>query len=96
MIIDRNILARYFLKQVSKEEKEEIRLWLECSEANRKEFIRERIRFDASLLVDMPMSQKKKRSFRNVPLWLLRSLEVAACLLILLSSLYIYNTISVH
>lgn len=91
MIIDRNILVRYFLKQVSKEEKEEIRLWLECSEANRKEFIRERIRFDASLLVDMPMSQKKKRSFRNVPLWLLRSLEVAACLLILLSSLYIYN-----
>jgi len=49
MQIDQHILIRYFLKQASEEEKEVIRQWIESSEDNRRRFIRERIRFDASI-----------------------------------------------
>lgn len=52
MQIDQHILIRYFLKQASEEEKEAIRQWIEGSEDNRRRFIRERIRFDASILAD--------------------------------------------
>ena len=50
--IDQHTLVRYFLKQVSEEEKEAVRQWVESSEENRRNFVRERIRFDASILVD--------------------------------------------
>ena len=52
MEMDRNILVRYFLGQCTESEKETIRQWMESDEAHKKEFIRERIRFDASLIVD--------------------------------------------
>ena len=54
MNIDQHIFIRYFLGQASEEEKETIHQWIEHDEANRKRFIRERIRFDASILVDKP------------------------------------------
>ena len=58
--MDRHILTRYFLGQSPEPEKEEIRQWLETDEANRRVFINERIRFDASLLVDEQALARKK------------------------------------
>lgn len=93
--IDQHILVRYFLKQASEEEKEAIRQWIESSEDNRRHFIRERIRFDASILVDKTMVEPSvKRTsgkhYRIHPLlgW---SLKVAASILILLGSFYLYD-----
>lgn len=52
MNIDSNMLARYFLGECTEWEKEAIRVWLESDEAHKKQFIRERIRFDASVVID--------------------------------------------
>ena len=68
MKIERDSLVRYFLGQMSEEEKEALHQWLEADEANRKLFIRERIRFDASLLVDEEVVRagKKKAAYAGL------------------------------
>lgn len=95
MQIDRHILIRYFLKQASEEEKEGIRQWIEASEENRKHFIRERIRFDASVLVDeaavepsLKIASVKRYRLHPALSW---SLKVAASILILFGSFYLYD-----
>ncbi|MDR1096536.1 MAG: FecR domain-containing protein [Tannerella sp.] len=95
MEIDRHILVRYFTGESSEEEKECIRKWLECSEAHRKQFIRERIRFDASLIVDehgIPWKRPvlKRLSARNY-LW-----KVASVALLLLACSYFYGNYRVN
>lgn len=95
MQIDQHILIRYFLKQASEEEKEGIRLWIEESEENRKRFIRERIRFDASVLVDEAAVEPSAKAasgkrFRLHPA-LSWSLKVAASVLMLVGSFYLYD-----
>lgn len=95
MQIDQHILIRYFLKQASEEEKEVIRQWIESSEDNRRRFIRERIRFDASILVDeaavepsTKITSGKRYRLHPALNW---SLKVAASILILLGSFYLYD-----
>ena len=95
MQIDQHILIRYFLKQASEEEKEVIRQWIGSSEDNRRCFIRERIRFDASILVDEAAVESSTKiasgkRFRLHPA-LTWSLKVAASILILLGSFYLYD-----
>ncbi len=90
MKIKRHTLVRYFLGQMSEEEKESIHQWIEEDESNRKQFIRERIRFDASVLVNAEAVQSKRRRQR-LPVWLVRGLETAACLLILLGGFCAYD-----
>lgn len=89
MNIDHHILIRYFLGQASEEEKEFIHQWIESDEANRTQFIRERIRFDASILIDKPASLEKRR--RQIPPFLSWSLKIAASVLLLLGSFYVYD-----
>lgn len=89
MNIDHHILIRYFLGQASEEEKEFIHQWIESDEANRAQFIRERIRFDASILIDKPASQEKRR--RQIAPFLTWSLKIAASVLLLLGSFYVYD-----
>ena len=88
--IDQHTLVRYFLKQASEEEKEAIRQWIESSEENRRRFVRERIRFDASVLVDEVAVDASAKRYRMHPA-LSWSLKVAASVLILLGSLYLYD-----
>lgn len=89
MNIDHHILICYFLGQASEEEKEFIHQWIESDEANRTQFIRERIRFDASILIDKPASLEKRR--RQIPPFLSWSLKIAASVLLLLGSFYVYD-----
>lgn len=89
MKIDSNILTRYFLGESSEEEKEAIRLWLESDESHKKQFIRERIRFDASVVIDenkisSRTSQKGKRF-----IW--STLKIAAAILILIAGNYYFS-----
>lgn len=85
MQIDQNILIRYFLGQASEVEKEYIHQWIEKDEGNRAQFIRERIRFDATILADSPVISRSNRRLR-VPYiigWLVKG--VAAVILLLIS-----------
>lgn len=90
MQIDKHILIRYFLGQSSEEEKEAIRGWLESDVANKQEFIRERIRFDASVVADEDKIRTAK-PWRIHP-YVRAGLKIAASLLILVTSIYLYDT----
>jgi ferric-dicitrate binding protein FerR (iron transport regulator) len=89
MKIDRNTLVRYFLGRCSGEEKEAVRMWLESDGVHRKTFIRERIRFDASVVMSETgtPSQQPARAGGAV----LTLLKVAAAVLLLIGSSYLFN-----
>jgi ferric-dicitrate binding protein FerR (iron transport regulator) len=91
MEIDSTLLVRYFLGQCSENEKDGIRQWLESSEANRRQFIRERIRFDASLVVDERMIQAagQQKPLRRLMRVVLRAASVI--LLFLAGSAYLFT-----
>lgn len=89
MHIEQHILIRYFLGQASEEEKEAIHQWIESDEANRKSFIRERIRFDATILADEQTILRKKQ-FSMQP-WMSWTLKIAASILLLLGAFYGYD-----
>lgn len=89
MQIDQHILIRYFLGQASEEEKEAIHQWVESDEANRNRFVRERIRFDASVLADEHQIAPSKRLY--IPAWLNWSAKIAASILLIWGSLYLYD-----
>lgn len=85
----RDILLRYFTGDSSEEEKEQIRRWLESDEANRKQFIRERIRFDASVIVDERIvlsGQSGAKRRMMVHLW-----KAASVVLLLIGCSYFYS-----
>lgn len=89
MNIDRNILTRYFQGECSEWEKEAIRIWLESDESHKKQFIRERIRFDASVIVDEDKISSSSTSKVKIFLW--NTLKVASAILILIGSSYFFN-----
>lgn len=88
--MDRHLLTRYFLGQCTEAEKEAIRQWLESDEANRQLFINERIRFDASLLVDEQALGCKKRL--SLSPRIVRYVGIAASVLLLLGGFLAYDT----
>lgn len=88
--MERHLLTRYFLGQCTEAEKEAIRQWLESDEANRQLFINERIRFDASLLVDEQALGRKKRL--SLSPRIVRYVEIAASVLLLLGGFFAYDT----
>jgi Fe2+-dicitrate sensor, membrane component len=96
MKIDHNILVHYFTGESSDEEKESIRIWLDSDEANRKMFIRERIRFDASVVVDendVSGVQKKSGVKRRI---LYNILKVASVILLLITCSYFYSNYRIN
>lgn len=95
MKVDKHILIRYFLGQSSEEEKNAIHKWLESDEANKKLFIRERIRFDASIVATDEKDIIKKKPFQ-INYLLRRSLQIAATILLLIGSAFIYNTYKIE
>jgi ferric-dicitrate binding protein FerR (iron transport regulator) len=85
---------RYFTGESSEEEKEELRRWLESADAHRKQFVRERIRFDASVIVDeKDLLEKpsgiKRRIFRN-------SLKAASIAFLLIGCSYFYSAYRIN
>lgn len=91
MKIDRNILIRFFSAESSDDEKQAIREWLESDEGNKKLFINERIRFDASLIIDE--GKIKPVQSANTRRYLWNILKVASLILIVIGSSYIFNHI---
>lgn len=88
--MDKHILIRYFLGQSTEEEKESIRQWLEDDPANKQQFVRERIRFDASIIADENKIHPAKRW--HIHPFVQTGLKIAASLLILFVSIYVYDS----
>ena len=89
MKIDEHILIRYFTGDSSEDEKENIHRWLESDEAHRKQFIRARIHFDASVIADEnEISQKHSGVVRRI-VW--NSLKAASIVLLLIGCSYFYS-----
>jgi ferric-dicitrate binding protein FerR (iron transport regulator) len=87
--MDQHVLIRYFQGECSEEEKESIRQWLEDREENKKQFINERIRFDASLMIDegkirIRRPDSKKEIFRFL-------YKAVAAILLLIGSSYLFS-----
>lgn len=92
--MDRKILHRFFEGTASFEEEEAVCNWVDASEKNREELIRERKYFDIMLLhrVKHP-NVTSSRHFR-IPFSIKESLKVAAAISVLVvSALYLYNNV---
>jgi ferric-dicitrate binding protein FerR (iron transport regulator) len=94
MKTDRHLLVRYFLGRCSEEEKEAIRLWLESDEAHRQTFVRERIRFDASIVMnETGVSSSRHARAKRIAL---TALKAAAVVLLLIANGYLFHLYHQH
>ena len=80
-------MTRYFLGECSEDEKTAICEWLKAGESHRSEFARERIRFDATLLIDDREFLEASRS----KVWLKAALLVAAVALLCVAPWIVYE-----
>lgn len=84
--MEKDLLYRFFEGHASSEEIKEVKAWVEESDENYRQFLRERKLFDA-LLVALPLQSEGKKvvSFRRTALnysWIRESLKVAAVAII--------------
>lgn len=88
MKIDRNILIRYFSGESSENEKKAIEQWLESDETHKSQFISERIRFDASLIID----EEKITALQTTKINLTKNiLKIAAAILLMIGCSYLFS-----
>ena len=94
--MDRNVLHRFFAGTASFEEEEAVCDWVDASDKNREELIRERKYFDVLLLhkaKNSSMAQSGRRF--SLPFVIGESLKIAAAISVLVvSALYIYNNVA--
>ena len=94
--MDRNVLHRFFAGTASFEEEEAVCDWVDASDKNREELIRERKYFDVLLLhkaKNSSMAQSGRRF--SLPFVIGESLKIAAAISVLVvSALYIYNNMA--
>lgn len=89
MKVDRHILIRYFTGESTEKEKELIHQWLEDDELNKKQFIRERIRFDASVIADENKILSKPAGTKRKIIW--NALKIASVILLLTGNIYLFE-----
>lgn len=93
MEIDRNLLIRFFSEEASDNEKIAIREWLGSDEKNKRFFINERIRFDASLITDdNNIVIASSKGIRHI-IW--NTLKIASLILILVGSGFFLSRMTV-
>lgn len=91
MKIDRQILVRYFLGDCSENEKEAIHQWVERDEVNKQQFINERIRFDASLIIDDRVLSQSQNIVKEKRISILNLVKVASIILLIIMSALMTN-----
>ena len=93
--MDRNVLHRFFAGTASFEEEEAVCDWVDASDKNREELIRERKYFDVLLLHKTKNSSMVQSGHRfSLPFVIRESLKIAAAISVLLVSvLYISNNV---
>ena len=94
--MDRNVLHRFFAGTASFEEEEAVCDWVDASDKNREELIRERKYFDVLLLHKTKNSSMVQSGHRfSLPFVIRESLKIAAAISVLVvSALYIYNNVA--
>ena len=94
--MDRNVLHRFFAGTASFEEEEAVCDWVDASDKNREELIRERKYFDVLLLHKTKNSSMVQSGHRfSLPFVIRESLKIAAAISVLIvSALYIYNNVA--
>lgn len=94
--MDRKVLHRFFAGTASFEEEEAVCDWVDASDKNREELIRERKYFDVLLLhkaKNSSMAQSGRRF--SLPFVIGESLKIVAAISVLVvSALYIYNNVA--
>lgn len=92
MKIEKEILYRYFNGDATLEEEHKIRQYLEASDENWKEYLRERKFFDTIILKEQVVSEakliKRRQLIRKISL---ECLKVAAVLLIAFGTAFFWN-----
>ena len=92
MKIEKEILYRYFNGDATPEEEHKIRQYLEASDENWKEYLRERKFFDTIILKEQVVSEakliKRRQLIRKISL---ECLKVAAVLLIAFGTAFFWN-----
>lgn len=91
--MDRNSLIRYFSGEASESEKEALHQWLEEGKQNKDTFIKERICFDATVLLENPPRVSKK-SFTLHP-YIKETMRIAAAIAVLFLSFSVYDNYQV-
>lgn len=94
--MDRKVLHRFFAGTASFEEEEAVCDWVDASDKNREELIRERKYFDVLLLHKAKNSSTTRSGRRfSLPFVIGESLKIAAAISVLVvSALYIYNNVA--
>ncbi len=94
--MDRNVLHRFFAGTASLEEEEAVCDWVDASDKNREELVRERKYFDVLLLHKAKNSSMPQSGHRfSLSFVIEESLKIAAAISVLvMSALYIYNNVA--
>ena len=94
--MDRNVLHRFFAGTASFEEEEAVCDWVDASDKNREELVRERKYFDVLLLHKAKSSSMPQSGHRfSLPFVIGESLKIVAAISVLvMSALYIYNNVA--
>lgn len=89
MKINRDTLVRYFLGDCSEDEKASIHQWIDNDKKNLEEFIKQRIYFDTSLMVDQQEIASSEIPYTKKRIWV--ALKIAAAVLFLIGCSYLIN-----
>lgn len=87
--MNRDLLYRFFEAKATDSQENEIRIWFEASEENKRTFFRERLTYDATLLNSSRNLNNKTKSYSIEP-WKI-STVAAVTLLLIISGLYFLN-----
>ena len=92
--MDKEILYKYFSRQLSVEERIKVQRWVDESDENLETFMAERAMFDSSLLLlDDDVEQKRQQRAGVVRRFFVRAMKVAAVVAITLCISHIYNKV---
>jgi transmembrane sensor len=89
MKMNQDLLVRYFLGDCSEDEKVIIQNWLESDKKHLEQFIKERIYFDASLMIDKQEIASHETGNTKNTIW--KILKIAAVILLLIGCSYLIN-----
>lgn len=93
--MDKEILYKYFSRQLSNEERKKVQAWVDESEDNLNEFMRERTFFDATMLhIDEDDVAVSRKIGGKVKRLLVQAMKVAAVAAVTLCLSHIYNKVT--
>lgn len=94
--MDKDILYKYFSRQLTAEERVQVQQWVDESPENLEQFMAERALFDATLLLADEESLKKNESAGKVKRFFVKAMRVAAVVLVTLCMSHVYHLLTLE